>query len=419
MLSAVVSCLAAIPVARALARRRFWGRSMFIALLGAPFILPVVVAVMGLLAIFGRSGWINGALEGIGAGTIEIYGLVGVVLAHVFLNLPLATRLLLQGWLAIPSERIRLAQSLNFTGADMRRHFERPLLAAALPGAMLVIFLICTTSFAVALILGGGPSATTVELAIYQAFRFDFDLGRAAYLGLIQVAICVAAGLLAWRFAQAAQFGGGLDRPAMRWPGDSGLSRGGDAAVLLGAGLFLLLPLLAVAGQGVGAITGLPPSTWEAAIRSVLLALASTASAVGLAHRIVDCGPRSAGRFGRCGPFVHRGVAACCGHRPVHPDLPGGGSGCVVLTDHGAGERAGGASVPAPCLDPGGGAGRGDAGPLGRCFGDAGDGPFPARDPAAFASAVGVRRRAGGGVLDGGSGRDRLVLGPGAGNPAA
>ena len=283
VLSAVVSCLAAIPVARALARRRFWGRSMFIALLGAPFILPVVVAVMGLLAIFGRSGWINGALEGIGAGTIEIYGLVGVVLAHVFLNLPLATRLLLQGWLAIPSERIRLAQSLNFTGADMRRHFERPLLAAALPGAMLVIFLICTTSFAVALILGGGPSATTVELAIYQAFRFDFDLGRAAYLGLIQVAICVAAGLLAWRFAQAAQFGGGLDRPAMRWPGDSGLSRGGDAAVLLGAGLFLLLPLLAVAGQGVGAITGLPPSTWEAAIRSVLLALASTASAVGLA----------------------------------------------------------------------------------------------------------------------------------------
>lgn len=297
-LSAVVSCLAAIPVARALARRRFRGRSLFIALLGAPFILPVIVAVMGLLAIFGRSGWINAALEGVGAGTIEIYGLFGVVLAHVFLNLPLATRLLLQGWLAIPSERIRLARSLSFTGADMRRHFERPLLAATLPGAMLVIFLICTTSFAVALILGGGPSATTVELAIYQAFRFDFDLGRAAYLGLIQVAICVAAGLLAWRFAKAAQFGGGLDRPAMRWPDDSVLSRGVDVSVLLGAGLFLLLPLLAVAAQGIGAVTGLPASTWEAALRSVLLALASTALAVGLALPIALL---IAGRAARAG----------------------------------------------------------------------------------------------------------------------
>ncbi|MEX3017190.1 thiamine/thiamine pyrophosphate ABC transporter permease ThiP [Gymnodinialimonas hymeniacidonis] len=282
-LSALVSCLAAIPVARALARRRFAGRSAFIALLGAPFILPVIVAVMGLLAIFGRSGWINSALEGIGAGTIEIYGLFGVVLAHVFLNLPLATRLLLQGWLAIPSERIRLARSLNFQQRDMRRHFEWPLLAATLPGALLVIFLICTTSFAVALILGGGPAATTVELAIYQAFRFDFDLGRAAYLGLVQVMICVGAGLLAWRFARASQFGAGLDRPAMRWPDDTQGARRFDLAVLTAAGTFLLLPLLAVAAEGVGAVFGLPLSTWEAALRSVTLALASTALAVGLA----------------------------------------------------------------------------------------------------------------------------------------
>ncbi|MBF9042373.1 thiamine/thiamine pyrophosphate ABC transporter permease ThiP [Rhodobacterales bacterium HKCCE4037] len=282
-LSALLSCLAAIPVARALARRRFRGRTTYIALLGAPFILPVIVAVMGLLAIFGRSGWINRALEGIGAGQIEIYGLLGVVLAHVFLNLPLATRLLLQGWLAIPSERVRLAHALNFSPSDMRRHFERPLLAATLPGALLIIFLICSTSFAVALILGGGPAATTVELAIYQAFRFDFDLGRAAALGLMQVAICVAAGLLAWRFAGAVTFGSGLDRPAMRWPGDTARARGFDVGVLLLAGLFLLLPLLTVAAEGIGAVFSLPLSTWEAALRSIVLALASTALAVGLA----------------------------------------------------------------------------------------------------------------------------------------
>lgn len=282
-LSALVSCLAAIPVARALARRRFRGRALYISLMGAPFILPVIVAVMGLLAIFGRAGWLNAGLEGIGAGTVDIYGLTGVVLAHVFLNLPLATRLILQSWLALPSERIRLARSLNFTSADMRRHFEGPLLRATLPGAALVIFLICSTSFAVALILGGGPSATTVELAIYQAFRFDFDLGRAALLGVIQVAICIGAGLIAWRFANAADFGGGLDRPAMAWPRDTAWARVTDRTALIAAGAFLLLPLAAVTAQGIGAVIGLPLSTWEAALRSVLLALASTALSVTLA----------------------------------------------------------------------------------------------------------------------------------------
>ncbi|MFW5654576.1 MAG: thiamine/thiamine pyrophosphate ABC transporter permease ThiP, partial [Roseicyclus sp.] len=178
LLSAAASVVLAIPVARALARRRFRGRMLLVALTGVPFILPVIVAVLGLLAIFGRAGWLNDALGGLGAAPVSIYGLGGIVLAHVFLNLPLAVRLLLQAWLAVPSERFRLAASLGFSARDMRRHFERPVLRAVLPGAFVIVFLICASSFAVALILGGGPRATTVELAIYQAFRFDFDLGR-------------------------------------------------------------------------------------------------------------------------------------------------------------------------------------------------------------------------------------------------
>ncbi len=294
-LSALVSVLAAIPVARALARRRFRGRSLFVALMGAPFILPVIVAVLGLLAIFGRAGWLNAVLEGVGAGAISIYGLVGIVMAHAFLNLPLAVRLILQAWLSVPSERIRLAASLGFSDADMRRHFERPILRGVLPGAFMIIFLICTTSFAVALILGGGPRATTVELAIYQAFRFEFDLGRAAMLGLIQAAICVAAGALALGLMRGGDMGGGLDRPPMAWPGDTARARFVDTAAIVGAGAFLLLPLLAVLLEGVVAIFGLPMLVWEAALRSIVVALASTALAICLALPIALFAARGRG----------------------------------------------------------------------------------------------------------------------------
>lgn len=109
LVSAALSVVCAIPVARALARRRFPGRAILITLLGAPFLLPVIVAVMGLLEIFGRAGWINLALAALGLPRISIYGAHGVILAHVFFNLPLATRLILQGWSEIPAERFRLA----------------------------------------------------------------------------------------------------------------------------------------------------------------------------------------------------------------------------------------------------------------------------------------------------------------------
>ena len=126
---------------------------------------------------------VNSALVWLGLHAISIFGFHGVVLAHVFFNLPLAIRLILQGWLVIPAERFRLAASLN---APVGRLLEWPMLRAVVPGVFLVIFLICLTSFAVALTLGGGPRATTVELAIYQALRFDFDLGRAALLACVQ-----------------------------------------------------------------------------------------------------------------------------------------------------------------------------------------------------------------------------------------
>jgi len=294
-LSALVSVLGAIPVARALARRRFSGRRLFVALMGAPFILPVIVAVLGLLAIFGRAGWLNAGLEAAGAGTISIYGLTGIVLAHAFLNIPLAVRLILQAWLSVPSERIRLAASLGFSDADMRRHFERPILRAVLPGAFMIIFLICTTSFAVALILGGGPRATTVELAIYQAFRFEFDLGRAALLGLIQAGICVAAGLLALTLMRGGDMGGGLDRPPLDWPGDTSRARLMDGIAIAGAGAFLLLPLGAVLLEGVAAVLGMPALVWEAALRSIIVALGSTALAVGLAVPVAIFAARGRG----------------------------------------------------------------------------------------------------------------------------
>lgn len=295
-LSAVISVALAVPVARALARRRFWGRGALITLMGAPFLLPVIVAVLGLLAVFGRAGLVNDGLVWVGLSRLSIYGLHGVVLAHVFLNLPLAVRMILQGWQAIPAERFRLAQALGFGPGQVWRHLEAPMLSGVLPGALTVVFVICLSSFAVALTLGGGPGATTVELAIYQAVRFDFDLGRAAGLAIVQFVMCALVAGVAWGLVRPTGFGAGLGR-ALGPVAPDGWRRGMDAVWIVAAAGFLLVPLGAVVLRGLPGLIDLPPSVWAAAGRSVAVALVSTAVTMG-ASLVLALGVARGGRGG-------------------------------------------------------------------------------------------------------------------------
>lgn len=296
--SAALSVLIAIPTARALARRQFRGRQLMVSLLGAPFILPAIVAVLGIVSIWGRSGLISDGLKSIGAEPLNIYGFTGVVLAHVFFNLPLATRLILQGWLAIPAEHFRLAAQLGFTTPEVNRQLERPMLRSTIPGAFLLIFLLCITSFAVALALGGGPKATTVELAIYQALRFDFDLAKAAILALIQFYLCTVTALITLKFARPTDFALGLDLPPKRWDGTKQSSRIFDTTLLIAVAFFLFAPLVSVILRGLPPLMSLPSQVWPALFNSISIAipaaLIATAMATALAALITSLSKRTA-----------------------------------------------------------------------------------------------------------------------------
>ncbi len=281
-LSALISVIFAVPLARALARFDFKGRQLFITFLGASFILPVIVAVFGILAIWGRSGLFSDTLRVIGQEPMNIYGLTGIILAHVFFNLPLATRLVLQGWLSVPTEHFRLCAQLGMSEKNIAKHIERPILRTALPTALLTIFLLCITSFAVALTLGGGPRATTVELAIYQALRFDFDLPKAALFASFQFMLCTAIALFTLSLSKPTIFSLGLDRPAKRWDGRGRFHRYTDMSVLTLTGLFLFLPLAAILIKGIGHLPKLPPSVISASVNSLMISLTSATICIGL-----------------------------------------------------------------------------------------------------------------------------------------
>ena len=63
--------------------------------------------------------------------------------------------------------------------------------------------MLCFTSFTIVLALGGGPQNSTLEVAIYQAIFFEFDLPKAALFALVQFAFCFALFSLSQYWAKA------------------------------------------------------------------------------------------------------------------------------------------------------------------------------------------------------------------------
>ncbi|WPD74747.1 thiamine/thiamine pyrophosphate ABC transporter permease ThiP [Dickeya fangzhongdai] len=283
LLSALLSTLPALFLARALYRRRFPGHRLLLRLCAMTLVLPVLVAVFGILSVYGREGWLARLLMQFGIEyRFSPYGLQGILLAHVFFNLPLATRLFVQALEGIATEQRQLAAQLGLRGWHFFRLVEWPWLRRQLLPAGALIFMLCFASFATVLALGGGPQATTIELAIYQALSFDYDPARAALLALLQMACCLGLVLFSQRLSQLLAVGASS---RLRWrdPLDSGFSRVTDTLLIAAALLFLLPPLLAVAADGLN--RSLPdvlrqPALWQTLWTSLRIALAAGALSV-------------------------------------------------------------------------------------------------------------------------------------------
>lgn len=202
-LSTLLSVVFAIPVAHALFRRDFFAKSLLLKFFAITLVLPVLVGIFGLLAVYGNSGLIAQLFESFKQKSpFSIYGLSGILLAHIFFNLPFAARLLLQSLQSIPAEHHKLSIHLGINHWQKFKLVEWPYLRQQLPHVCGLVFMLCFTSFTIVMALGGGPHATTIELAIYQAIKFDFDLQSGALLALWQILLCAGLVIGIQRFSR-------------------------------------------------------------------------------------------------------------------------------------------------------------------------------------------------------------------------
>jgi thiamine transport system permease protein len=305
-LTTVLSLLVGTALAWALNRLRFPGRDLIVGLFASAIVTPGLIVAFGLLSVWGRAGWVNQASLALTGHSLEVplFGLGGILAAHVILDASFAARILLARLDAIPEKRLKTGQSLGLGAWQRFAMIDWPMLRTTLPGLAAIIFLLAFTSFPIVLLLGGGPANQTLEVAIYAAVRLDFDLSGAVTLALVQIGICSAIIIAASAFAPISASTGGSTPP--RWR-DGSVARAAQWAVLVLGVVGFALPLLAILIDGIGPgiiDVASRPSFWKALGTSLALGSGSAILTLLLALGI------GMGRAASGNPLLRVGIGA-------------------------------------------------------------------------------------------------------------
>lgn len=276
LLSTVLSIGFALLMAKALSMVDFKGKALLLKLMPITFILPTLVVVTGLLSVYGKQGLISVFFQSLNLPySLSIYGLQGILLAHVFLNFPYACCLFYRTLISVPVEHKQLAAQLNFSHFAFVKLIEWPLLRRQILPMAALIFMLCFSSFAVVLALGGGPKFTTIEVAIYQSIR-DFDIMQAVVLSALQIVCCVTFILLMQKLNQQKKLSIKFVKVnyQLAIPGYLGFL----CRIIIWIGvLFIFLPMLTVLVEGIYyfRLSAINQSFLSALMYSILIALGS------------------------------------------------------------------------------------------------------------------------------------------------
>jgi len=289
-LQAAVTCVAALalglPVAWALARFEFSGRTLVLRALMLPFVVPTLVAAMGVLALLGPQGVLHawGGPDLQGGPWLLIYG-------NLFFNLCLVVRAATEALGQVSASRVAAARTLGATPWRVFVRIEWPAITPWLASALCLVFVYCASGFGLALVLGGQEYAT-VEVEIYTLVAHELQLAQAASLALWMLSltglVALAYAFIERRLATPVR----ADTIARRRP-QGVLQWGGLWTAMAVLALFCAAPLLAIVWRAVAAGASAWGVLWEDAtlaalwnsLRFTVLAVA-LATALGLAHAL-------------------------------------------------------------------------------------------------------------------------------------
>lgn len=201
-----VVALVGVPLAWALARVDFPGRSIVRALVIVPLVLPPVVGGVALLSAFGRNGLVGGPLHDAFGITLP-FTTAAVVIAHAFVAMPFFV-LSVEGALrATNREYDVVAATLGASRWTIFRRVSLPLAGPGLLAGLVLAWARALGEFGATITFAGNYPGTTRTMpnAIYVALQSDQDAALVLSVILMIVSVAVLALLRERWFDQAVQ----------------------------------------------------------------------------------------------------------------------------------------------------------------------------------------------------------------------
>ncbi|HZC71425.1 MAG TPA: sulfate ABC transporter permease subunit [Jatrophihabitans sp.] len=188
-ISVVIDTVFGIAVAILLVRYRFPGRRLLSALIDLPIAVSPIVVGLALMLVYSPTGWFGPFTES--NGIVIINAKPGMVLATVFVSLPLVARAIIPVLEQVGTEQDYAAASLGANAFTRFLRITLPTIRVALAYGVVLALARCIGEYGAVLVISGNISGQTqtAPLLIGDDFQtFERDQGYAIAFVLVLIA---------------------------------------------------------------------------------------------------------------------------------------------------------------------------------------------------------------------------------------
>jgi molybdate transport system permease protein len=184
-----VVILIAIPLAHAMARRRFVGKSIVEALITVPLVLPPTVVGYVILMALGANGWAGKYLNDWFGYSIT-FRFEGAVLAAAVVALPLLYMPAKSAFLAVEREYEDIATTFGASPLQVFWHVSLPLARGGILSGVILAFARALGEFgATMMVFGWQPNRVTLPVMVWA----DYERGEAGAAAGAVILLCAVA----------------------------------------------------------------------------------------------------------------------------------------------------------------------------------------------------------------------------------
>ncbi|HEX2190069.1 MAG TPA: iron ABC transporter permease [Longimicrobiaceae bacterium] len=259
--SVALSAAVGVPLAFLFARWEFPGRRLLGGLAALPVLLPPLVGTISFLFLYGESGFLTRGVQlllGLAEPPWRLTGAWAILLVHAYTMYVYFYLFTAAGLARLDASYAEAAAALGAGRWTTLRRVTLPLLAPALGGAGLLVFMTSMASFSAPYVFGGGFRVLTTQL---YASKLNGEEGLVAVEATVLALASLVFLLMLQRYERGREYTG-----ASKGSGAAARKGGGRGALLLSAVAFLGVGLLLLPHATVLLVSFVPEGSWTVEI---------------------------------------------------------------------------------------------------------------------------------------------------------